>query len=74
MAKDVDRPMTDDEILEAFRERMAIVEVDGKRDPVNAAKVAGSCMRKQFGRVPDCVLKLIREIEKTHDQNQNDQT
>lgn len=55
--------MTDEDILAAFRERQAIIEVLGKRDPVNAAKLAGQCMRKQFGRVPDCVLEVIKQVE-----------
>ena len=61
--------MTDEEILEAFRERQAIIELDGKRDPVNAAKLAGQCMRKQFGRVPDCVLEVIKQTEKQWQQS-----
>lgn len=66
--------MTDEEIIEAFKERAAIIELLGKRDPVNAAKMAGGCIRKQFGRVPDCVLVIIKETEIAWERSQEKST
>ena len=55
---------SDDDILEWFHERAAIIEIDGKRDRVTANKLAGICVRKQFGSVPDCVMEVIVNSEK----------
>ena len=55
---------SDADILEWFHERTAIIEIDGKRDRVTANKLAGICVRKQFGSVPDCVMEVIVNSEK----------
>lgn len=52
-------PATEDEIVEWFEERAAIIEFCGNRDRKNAEKLAAIRVRKQFGYLPDCVLERL---------------
>ena len=50
---------TDDELIERWHERAAIVEYLGDRSRKNADKVAAIWIRRVFGRLPDAIKKEL---------------
>lgn len=51
---------TDDELIERWHERAAIVEYLGERSRENADKVAAIWIKRVFGRLPDAIRKELR--------------
>lgn len=52
---------TEAEIVDEFLERAGIIEHEGHRDRATANKLAGICIRKRFGFVPQVVMEIIEK-------------
>jgi hypothetical protein len=54
-------PPTDADIMEAWDERAAIHEHEGKLSRTFAETKAAMAMRRKYGRVPKCVTDAMKE-------------
>ena len=54
-------PPTDDDILEAWDERAAMHEYEGKLSRRFAEHKAAMAVRAKYGKVPKCVTDRMRE-------------
>lgn len=57
---------TDDELIERWHERAAIVEYLGERSRKNADKVAAIWIRRVFGKLP---VVIMERLDKSVDSN-----